>query len=81
MESDDDYFMPPAPKKCLWPRAASPIKVAVKSPLVLSDDDDFVLRGERTVFTRSKSVEEPFVVSNKRSVSLSTRLRMRVHAL
>ncbi|XBI71626.1 hypothetical protein VPH35_065797 [Triticum aestivum] len=58
--------MPPAPKKCLWPRAASPIKVAVKSPLVLSDDDDFVLRGERTVFTRSKSVEEPFVVSNKR---------------
>ncbi|XBI17592.1 hypothetical protein VPH35_059608 [Triticum aestivum] len=58
--------MPSAPKKCLPPRAASRIKVAVKSPLVLSDDDDFVLRGERTVFTRSKSVEEPLVVSNKR---------------
>ncbi|XBH84637.1 hypothetical protein VPH35_072761 [Triticum aestivum] len=58
--------MPPAPKKCLRPVAASPIKVVVKSPLVLSVDDDFVLRGERTVFTRSKSVEEPLVVSNKR---------------
>ncbi|XP_037449737.1 uncharacterized protein LOC119319347 isoform X2 [Triticum dicoccoides] len=82
VESDDDSFMPPAPKKCLRPIASSPIKVAVKSPLVLSDDDDdFVLHGERTVFTRSKSVEEPLVVSNKRLVSLSTRLRMHVHAL
>ncbi|VAH79224.1 unnamed protein product [Triticum turgidum subsp. durum] len=59
VESDDDSFMPPAPKKCLRPIAASPIKVVVKSPLVLSDDDDFVLRGERTMFTRSKSMEEP----------------------
>ncbi|KAM3367239.1 hypothetical protein ACQJBY_016081 [Aegilops geniculata] len=81
VESDDDSFMPPAPKKCLRPIGASPIKVAVKSPLILSDDDDFVLRGERTMFTRSKSVEEPLVASNKRPVSLSTRLRMHVRAL
>ncbi|KAM3353834.1 hypothetical protein ACQJBY_024802 [Aegilops geniculata] len=78
VESDDDSFMPPAPKKGLPPRAASHIKATLKSPLVMSDDDDFVLQGERTVFTRSKSVEEPLVVSNKRPVALSIRLRMPV---
>ncbi|XP_044386328.1 uncharacterized protein [Triticum aestivum] len=81
VESDDDSFMPPAPKKGLPPRAASHIKATVKSPLVMSDYDDFILHGERTVFTRRKSVEEPLVVSNKRPVALSMRLRMPVYAL
>ncbi|XP_044386327.1 uncharacterized protein [Triticum aestivum] len=79
VESDDDSFMPPAPKKGLPPRAASHIKATVKSPLVMSDYDDFILHGERTVFTRRKSVEEPLVVSNKRPVALSMRLRMPVY--
>ncbi|XP_037474157.1 uncharacterized protein LOC119350418 [Triticum dicoccoides] len=81
VESDDDSFMPPEPKKGLPPRVASHIKATAKSPLVMSDDDDFIFHGERTVFTRSKSVEEPLVVSNKRPVALSMRLRMPVCAL
>lgn len=80
-ESDDDSFMPMAPKKGLPPRAVSSDKVVVKSHLVLSDDDDFVLRGKRTVFTRSKATEGPLVVSNKRLVALSIRLRIHVPVL
>ena len=54
VESDDGSFMPPAPKKGLPPRAASHIKATVKSPLVMSDYDEFILHVDRTLFNRSK---------------------------
>ena len=75
--TDDDPFMPVAPKKSLPSKVVRSGKPVVRSPISISDDD-FVCMPKRKVLTRSKTAEDSLVVSNKRLVALSTKLRMPV---